>query len=83
MVVVHDLREQDLGERNGLTHAEIQARWPGALLKRSAGDLDQVPRGERGDAFIERCSGALYCLVAGAVGDKRRNRHWPRIGSCL
>jgi 2,3-bisphosphoglycerate-dependent phosphoglycerate mutase/probable phosphoglycerate mutase len=67
LVVVRDLREQDLGEWNGLTHAEIEARWPEALDKRSQGDLDQVPGGERGTEFVERCVGAFHRLVGTAV----------------
>jgi broad specificity phosphatase PhoE len=66
LTVARDLREQDLGEWNGLTSAEIEARWPSALGRRRSGDLDEVPGGETGHDFIERCTAALRRL--GAAG---------------
>lgn len=67
LAVDRRLREQDLGEWNGLTSAEIEARWPGEVLERRAGRLDQVPGGEPGDHFFERCLGAVYAVATAAA----------------
>jgi broad specificity phosphatase PhoE len=68
LVVDRDLREQNLGEWNGLTSVQIEARWPQAIQRRDAGSLDDVPGGERGLDFQRRCSGALARL-AGAIDE--------------
>jgi probable phosphoglycerate mutase len=60
-----DLREQDLGEWNGRTNAEIAAIWPSQLDARRAGGLEEVPGGEEGAAFAARCLGALGRLAGG------------------
>jgi broad specificity phosphatase PhoE len=65
MVVDPDLREQDLGEWNGRTNAEIAAIWPTELEARRAGVLDDVPGGEPGTVFTARCLGALGRLAGG------------------
>jgi len=59
-----NLREQDLGEWNGLTREQIEARWPGAIAARDAGDLDNVPGGEPGAKFVERSLTALVRIAA-------------------
>ncbi|MGH9106756.1 MAG: histidine phosphatase family protein [Acidimicrobiales bacterium] len=64
-VVDPDLREQELGQWNGLTREEIEARWPGQIEARGAGRLDRVPGGETRRAFFERAMGALGRLGAG------------------
>ena len=67
LIIDPDLREQDLGEWNGLTNAEIAAIWPSQLDARRAGVLDDVPGGEAGTVFAARCLGALGRLAAGDV----------------
>jgi broad specificity phosphatase PhoE len=66
LTVVPELREQDLGDWNGLTNAEIEARWPTALDQREAGHLDHIPGSEPEPEFIERSVGALYRLAGDA-----------------
>ena len=58
------LREQDLGNWNGLSRAEIKQRWPSELAKRDLGGIGDVPGGETGPAFAERCLGALERFAA-------------------
>jgi broad specificity phosphatase PhoE len=58
------LREQDLGDWNGLSRAEIKQRWPSELAKRDLGGIGDVPGGETGAAFAERCLGALERFAA-------------------
>lgn len=53
------LREQDLGDWNGLTNEEIAARWPDELVARREGRLDTVPGGEPGADFSRRCVDAV------------------------
>jgi broad specificity phosphatase PhoE len=65
LTVDPDLREQDLGEWNGRTNAEIAAVWPAELEARRAGRLDEVPGGEEGTVFVARCLGALARLAGG------------------
>jgi broad specificity phosphatase PhoE len=60
------LREQDLGEWNGLTNDEIAAVWPAELDARRAGRLEDVPGGEDAAVFAGRCLGALARIVGGA-----------------
>ncbi len=54
LVVDPDLREQDLGQWNGLTNEEISKRWPDELQARRAGRLGTVPGGEPGEDFSRR-----------------------------
>ena len=61
------LREQDLGKWNGLNRAEIKQRWPSELAERDLGGIGDVPGGETGPAFAERCLGALERLAAALV----------------
>ena len=58
------LREQDLGDWNGLNRTEIEQRWPSELAERDLGGIRDVPGGETGHAFAERCLGALERFAA-------------------
>jgi len=64
MVLDADLREQDLGDWNGLTRDEIVRRWPSEFEARRQGNLGTVPGGETGRHFRERCRAALERLAA-------------------
>ena len=64
-----DLREQDLGEWNGLTSEEIAAVWPSELDARRAGRLGEVPGGEEATVFADRCLGALRRLAAAGADE--------------
>jgi broad specificity phosphatase PhoE len=68
LVIDADLREQDLGEWNGLTNEDISARWPAEFQARRAGQLGTVPGGEAGEVFSRRSLGAVRRL-AGRPGD--------------
>ncbi len=63
LVLDPDLREQDLGQWNGLTNEEISARWPDEFQARRAGQLGTVPGGEPGDDFFRRSVGAVRRLA--------------------
>jgi broad specificity phosphatase PhoE len=54
LVIDPDLREQDLGQWNGLTNEEISERWPDEFQARRAGRLGTVPGGEPGEDFSRR-----------------------------
>jgi probable phosphoglycerate mutase len=54
-----ELREYDLGDWSGLTRAEIERRWPGAVEPWDAGRLHEAPGGEAAEAFVERVKRAL------------------------
>ncbi len=58
-----DLREQDLGQWNGLTNDEIASVWPLQLDARRAGRLGEVPGGEEATVFVARCLGGLRRLA--------------------
>ena len=62
LLVDPELREQDLGNWNGLNRTEIKQRWPSELAERDLGEIGDVPGGETGPAFAERCLGALARL---------------------
>lgn len=68
LVVDPDLREQDLGEWNGLTNDEISARWPDEFQARRAGQLGTVPGGEPGEVFFRRSVGAVRRLAGRGAG---------------
>ena len=64
--VLPALRERDVGDWTGLTRAEIDQRWPGAL----AGRMPDPPGGETYDLLLARVLesvGALAC----AYGDQK------------
>jgi broad specificity phosphatase PhoE len=69
LVVDPDLREQDLGDWNGLTTDEIASVWPSQLDARRAGRLGEVPGGEEATVFAARCLGALARLAAGGADE--------------
>lgn len=63
------LREHDVGRWSGLTHAEIEARWPEDLARFRAGDLALGPGGgESRLALRARVDAALERLEARAQG---------------
>jgi len=64
VVIDPDLREQDLGDWNGLTNEEIATRWPEQFQARRAGQLGTVPGGEAGADFTSRSVGAVRRLAA-------------------
>ena len=59
LVVDVGLREQDLGDWNGLTRREVEERWPAELAERRRGHLVDAPGGESAAQFVARCSAAL------------------------
>jgi len=63
LVIDPDLREQDLGQWNGLTNEEISERWPDEFVARRAGQLGTVPGGEDGDDFLRRCLRAVRSVA--------------------
>jgi probable phosphoglycerate mutase len=58
------LREYDVGDWSGLTRAEIETRWPGAVDAWREGRLPSTPNGERRDAAIRRVGAALRRVAA-------------------
>ena len=64
-----DLREQDLGEWNGLTSEEILARWPEELAARREGLFGPVAGGEPGPHFTSRAVAALKRMAAAVAAD--------------
>jgi broad specificity phosphatase PhoE len=58
------LREYDVGEWSGLTRAEIETRWPGALDDWRHGRLVATPGGETRDTFVARVAAAVTRLGA-------------------
>jgi len=60
-VPVADLREVDVGEWSGLTHAEIEARWPGA---------ERWQVGETPDAMAERVVAAVRRIADAHPGGR-------------
>ena len=62
------LREYDVGDWRGLTRAEIEARWPGAIAAWRQGRLPSTPHGERRDAAVRRVADALYRVAAAHPG---------------
>ncbi len=53
------LREQGLGQWEGLTNEEIAARWPGQLESRGSGQPAEVPGGEANATFARRALAAV------------------------
>jgi broad specificity phosphatase PhoE len=64
VVTEPDLRERDVGEWTGLSKAEIDERWPGALEQWRRGELPSPPGGERNDDIIVRYEGALRRIAS-------------------
>lgn len=61
---VRDLREIDVGKWSGLTRAEIEERWPGAVERWRRGE-NVGNDGEDRDAFRERIVAAVIALAGG------------------
>jgi broad specificity phosphatase PhoE len=57
------LRERDVGEWTGLTTTELTDRFPGALDKWRAGQLDRPPGGESNDELTSRVMDAIGRLA--------------------
>ncbi|MCU4183139.1 histidine phosphatase family protein [Acidiferrimicrobium sp. IK] len=73
---VRDLREHDVGEWSGLTHGEIEQRWPGLIEEWGAGRLAATPGGEPRTAFDRRVRQGLLTVVAAAhTGDPGPGLH--------
>jgi broad specificity phosphatase PhoE len=49
-----DLHEYDVGEWSGLTHEQIESRWPGAIERFAQGELAKPPGGEDRAVFDAR-----------------------------
>ena len=58
-----DLRERDVGAWTGLTDAEIEQRWPGALAAWRARTLDRPPGGETTADVATRAGRVLRRLL--------------------
>jgi probable phosphoglycerate mutase len=58
------LREFGLGELQGLTHAELEARDPEGFARFRRGDWDGIPGGESPAAVAERFAAVLRDLAA-------------------
>jgi broad specificity phosphatase PhoE len=65
-----DLREYDVGAWSGLTHAEIEAGWPGSLQAWREGALEATPEGERRDGFVGRITDAMVRLGEALAGQR-------------
>jgi broad specificity phosphatase PhoE len=63
VVAEPDLRERDVGEWTGLTRAEIDERWPGALDEWRRGELPAPPGGERNEDILVRYERALRAIA--------------------
>ena len=64
--IVPALRERDVGDWTGLTRAEIDRRWPGAL----SGPMPDPPGGETWERLLQRVLAAMAHL-AEAYPDQR------------
>jgi broad specificity phosphatase PhoE len=62
------LREYDVGEWSGLTRAEIETTWPGALEDWRQGRLVATPGGEIRDTFVARIAAAVTRVAAAHPG---------------
>ena len=62
------LREYDVGQWSGLTRAEIEARWPGAIEDWRHGRLVSTPGGEKRDRFVARVAATISRLGAAHEG---------------
>lgn len=58
------LREIDVGDWQGLTRPEIEARWPGELARWSAGISESPPGGESRAALVARTRVVLSEVAA-------------------
>ncbi|MGC8628094.1 MAG: histidine phosphatase family protein [Acidimicrobiales bacterium] len=58
------LREQGLGEWEGLTNEEIELRWPGLLEARASEEPADIPGGEDNASFARRAMASLSRVAA-------------------
>jgi broad specificity phosphatase PhoE len=65
-----DLRERDVGDFTGLTRAEIEERWPGALSPRFSATARDPRFGESVDELNARVNAALARLAARYAGQR-------------
>jgi broad specificity phosphatase PhoE len=67
------LREYDVGEWSGLTHEQIESRWPGAIDRFARGELSRLPGGEDRADFDVRvaAAGQRVGAEAAALGADR------------
>lgn len=63
------VREVDVGDWSGLTHDEIEHRFPGALAAWRAGTLPRAHGGELREAFLERIVAATQRIADGFAGN--------------
>ena len=68
VLVEPGLRERNVGEWSGLTHDEIEARWPGAIGAWRRGELASPPGGETNDDIRERVEAALVGIATSFAG---------------
>ena len=63
------LRERSFGEGEGLTYAEVDARWPGVFSRAANTDPDAaIPGGETRRQFHERIRAAFEALARAHAG---------------
>ena len=63
------LRERSFGEGEGLTYAQVDARWPGVFSRASNTDPDAaIPGGETRRQFHERIRAAFEALARAHAG---------------
>jgi broad specificity phosphatase PhoE len=65
-----DLREHDVGEWNGLTTDQINARWPGQVEALGARTLDGFPGGEKLATFAARVRRGALQLARRAYDER-------------
>ena len=63
---VPQLGEHDVGDWSGLTHPEIEARWPGLIEAWGSGRLASTPGGEHRAAFDRRVQNGIRTVVSAA-----------------
>ena len=63
------LRERSFGQGEGLTYAEVDARWPGVFSRAAHSDPDAaIPGGETRRRFHERIHAAFLALAKAHAG---------------
>ena len=63
------LRERSFGQGEGLTYAEVDARWPGVFSRAAHSDPDAaIPEGETRRQFHERIHAAFLALASAHAG---------------
>jgi probable phosphoglycerate mutase len=65
------LRERSFGQGEGLTYAEVDARWPGVFSRAANTDPDTaIPGGESRRRFHERIHAAFLALARAHAGQR-------------